>query len=305
MFIILSQDGNPDGIFRNQGEANACIKALAEANHVCREGVGFSVPSHGYCFGNITFSFRVRRRRQRTGENGQPIMDANNRPIFEWGVWETVQQNLSDATFDDRGHVIPDKFKREEFDLIEPVEMVVNDVEWVLAIEDFGTYRRLLPYAVENGLLLVYLGGQPDVATRAFLRRLEGEQGIRGVGVFVDMDLGGIKILCAIHKAGARTCLPETIFVCSNPRWVGVRPSQTEKYNVPTMDLSQAQKDEIQKIHDNPDHALFQSCENDNDRDARKSELREMIRLGIVANTALMPENELIANIRQMLEDSI
>lgn len=74
--------------------------------------------------------------------------------------------------------------------------------------------------------------GQPDVATRLFLRKIRDELKIP-VLALVDSDPYGLKIL-SVYKSGSKEMSYDSSNLTTpDIKWLGVRPSDLDKYNLP------------------------------------------------------------------------
>ena len=80
--------------------------------------------------------------------------------------------------------------------------------------------------------ILITAKGQPDVATRMFLRRLKMELKIPVLGL-VDSDPYGLKIL-SVYMSGSKAMSYDSANLTTpDIKWLGVRPSDLKKYKIP------------------------------------------------------------------------
>jgi DNA topoisomerase VI subunit A len=74
--------------------------------------------------------------------------------------------------------------------------------------------------------------GQPDVATRLFLARLTKELKIPVLGL-VDSDPYGLKILSVYMSGSKNMSYDSASLTTPNIQWLGLRPSDLDKYDLP------------------------------------------------------------------------
>ena len=74
--------------------------------------------------------------------------------------------------------------------------------------------------------------GQPDVATRLFLRRLRNTLKIP-VLALVDSDPYGLKILSVYMKGSMNMSYDSSNLTTPDIKWLGVRPSDLDRFNIP------------------------------------------------------------------------
>ena len=80
--------------------------------------------------------------------------------------------------------------------------------------------------------IVITAKGQPDVATRMFLSRLYTELQIPVLGL-VDSDPYGLKIL-SVYMSGSKAMSYDSKSLATpNIRWLGLRPSDLDRYNLP------------------------------------------------------------------------
>jgi len=74
--------------------------------------------------------------------------------------------------------------------------------------------------------------GQPDVATRLFLSKVRQALNIPILGLF-DADPYGLKILSVYMKGSKNMSYDSINLTTPDIKWLGVRPSDLEKYSIP------------------------------------------------------------------------
>lgn len=90
--------------------------------------------------------------------------------------------------------------------------------------------------------IVITAKGQPDVATRMFLSRIKAELKIPILGLF-DSDPYGLKIL-SVYMSGSKNMSYDSASLATpDIKWLGLRPSDLEKYNLPEqcrLDMTEA-----------------------------------------------------------------
>ena len=163
--------------------------------------------------------------------------------------------------------------------------------------------------------MVVYLSGHLSIATKAFLQRIE-QEGIR-ICPFVDMDKGGLDIIKNLTSPSDSCCVPERRFRCTNPLWIGVFPSQYQRYNITrrmTLPQDNPERTGIQAILNDPNHPIFQY----GDAARKREEIRLILTCepdgtralngngnGMLANTAFIPENVLQTRLDHLVANGI
>jgi meiotic recombination protein SPO11 len=120
---------------------------------------------------------------------------------------------------------------------IERVTELRCDARFVLLVEKDAAFARLAEDRFHERYRCVALTGkgEPDVATRLMLRRLveASEGGALPVLALVDADPHGLEILLT-YRHGSRALAHEAAaLACPDVRWLGLRPSDLDRYDVP------------------------------------------------------------------------
>ena len=74
--------------------------------------------------------------------------------------------------------------------------------------------------------------GQPDVATRQFLRKMQQELKLQVLGL-VDADPYGLNILSVYMKGSKNMSFDSSNLTTPNIKWLGVRPSDLDRFKLP------------------------------------------------------------------------
>ncbi|NHJ47876.1 MAG: hypothetical protein FK733_08820 [Asgard group archaeon] len=109
-----------------------------------------------------------------------------------------------------------------------------SDAEFILVVEKQAAFLRLAEDKFYEKYPCVILtgSGQPNVATRIFLRRMSQELSLPVLAV-MDSDPYGLDIL-RVYGLGSKALSYESYELATpNIRWLGVRPSDLDKYNLP------------------------------------------------------------------------
>jgi len=170
------------------------------------------------------------------------------------------------------------------------------------------TFYMMQHFADAYDLFLIYLGGNSDWPTRAFVRRFECDPNIESISDLGDMDLGGLIGLASLKyspDARAPASDKEAFRLQTNKlKWFGVRPSHINRYNLKTSPMSDAEADQIQAILDDNDHTLFLNL-NANQIAAYRAELTNMMTNRLTAKNASLTEEILLDDLFYLINHSI
>uniref|UniRef100_A0A7N0R9C2 DNA topoisomerase 6 subunit A n=1 Tax=Kalanchoe fedtschenkoi TaxID=63787 RepID=A0A7N0R9C2_KALFE len=117
---------------------------------------------------------------------------------------------------------------------IDRVGDMQSDALFILLVEKDAAYIRLAEDRFYNRFpcIIVTAKGQPDVATRLFLRKMKTELKLP-VLALVDSDPYGLKIL-SVYGCGSKNMSYDSANLTTpDIKWLGVRPSDLDKYNIP------------------------------------------------------------------------
>ncbi|XP_031485933.1 DNA topoisomerase 6 subunit A [Nymphaea colorata] len=117
---------------------------------------------------------------------------------------------------------------------IDRVEGMESDALFVLLVEKDAAFMRLAEDRFYNRFpcIIVTAKGQPDVATRLFLRKIRMEL-MLPVLALVDSDPYGLKILSVYMCGSKNMSYDSSNLTTPGIKWLGVRPSDLDKYGVP------------------------------------------------------------------------
>ena len=162
--------------------------------------------------------------------------------------------------------------------------------------------------------MAVYVDGFLSTKTKSFLQCIE-QEGIR-ICPFVDMDKGGLDIIKNLTSPSVSCCVPERRFRCTNPLWIGVFPSQYQRFGITKrMRLGQSERTGIRAIlDDHQNHPIFQY----GDAARKREEIRLILTCepdgtrspndngnGMIANTAFMPDDVLQTRLPELVANGI
>ncbi|KAJ8612379.1 hypothetical protein CTAYLR_007948 [Chrysophaeum taylorii] len=117
---------------------------------------------------------------------------------------------------------------------IDKITDVRSDAEFILLVEKDAAYNRLAEDRFYNQFPCILLTGkgQPDVATRMFLRRIAAQLRLP-VLAFVDSDPYGLKILSVYMSGSKAMSYDSNSLTTPNIKWLGLRPSDLDAYDLP------------------------------------------------------------------------
>lgn len=117
---------------------------------------------------------------------------------------------------------------------IDKITDIRSDADFIILIEKEAAYMRLAEDRFYNKYpcIIITGKGQPDVATRLFLRKVRDELKIP-VLALVDSDPYGLKILSVYSSGSKQMSYDSSHLTTSDIKWLGVRPSDLDKYNLP------------------------------------------------------------------------
>ncbi|KAH7553469.1 hypothetical protein ACOSP7_029806 [Xanthoceras sorbifolium] len=117
---------------------------------------------------------------------------------------------------------------------IDRVGDMKSDALFILLVEKDAAYIRLAEDRFYNRFpcIIVTAKGQPDVATRLFLRKMKMELKLP-VLALVDSDPYGLKIL-SVYGCGSKNMSYDSANLTTpDIKWLGIRPSDLDKYKIP------------------------------------------------------------------------
>ncbi|KAK1320213.1 DNA topoisomerase 6 subunit A [Acorus calamus] len=117
---------------------------------------------------------------------------------------------------------------------IDRVGGMESDALFILLVEKDAAFMRLAEDRFYNRFpcIIVTAKGQPDVATRLFLKKMKMELRLP-VLALVDSDPYGLKIL-SVYMCGSKNMSYDSgNLTTPDIKWLGVRPSDLDRYGVP------------------------------------------------------------------------
>jgi len=118
---------------------------------------------------------------------------------------------------------------------VDKINNIQSDAEFILLVEKEAAYMRLAEDRFYNKYpcIIITGKGQPDVATRLFLRKLRDQ--LKGIPILalVDSDPYGLKILSVYMSGSKQMSYDSNHLTTSDIKWLGVRPSDLDKYSLP------------------------------------------------------------------------
>ena len=109
-----------------------------------------------------------------------------------------------------------------------------SDAKFILLVEKDAAFQRLSEDRFYNRFpcIIVTGKGQPDVATRQFLRKMREELRIPVLGL-VDSDPYGLKILSVYMSGSKNMSFDSSNLTTPDIKWLGVRPSDLDRFHLP------------------------------------------------------------------------
>ena len=117
---------------------------------------------------------------------------------------------------------------------IEKITDIRSDAEFIILVEKEAAYMRLAEDRFYNKYpsIVITGKGQPDVATRLFLRKIRDQLKIP-VLALVDSDPYGLKIMSVYSSGSKSMSYDSSNLTTPDIKWLGVRPSDLDRYNLP------------------------------------------------------------------------
>ncbi|RQM25325.1 hypothetical protein B5M09_000899 [Aphanomyces astaci] len=110
-----------------------------------------------------------------------------------------------------------------------------SDAKFILLVEKDAAFMRLAEDRFYNKYPCIILTakGQPDVATRMFLKRIQNELHLPVLGLVDSDPYVGLKILSVYMSGSKNMSYDSASLTCRDIKWLGVRPSDLTKYKIP------------------------------------------------------------------------
>ncbi|MBT3420087.1 MAG: DNA topoisomerase IV subunit A [Euryarchaeota archaeon] len=196
------------GKFGSQNESNNLAEDLEIVTKCLREDFKLRPEEDGArMIGNLTLRERNRR-----------------------GEWMRI--NARDDV-GDSGYGVPYNVESEKIELLE------NDIDFIMAIETGGMFDRL----IENGFDeeyrcgLLHLKGQPARSTRRIIKRMSEEWDLPVV-VFLDGDPWSFRIFASIAYGAIKTAHISEYLATPSATYLGITADDIVAYDLPSDDLS-------------------------------------------------------------------
>ncbi|XP_058109983.1 DNA topoisomerase 6 subunit A [Magnolia sinica] len=117
---------------------------------------------------------------------------------------------------------------------VDRVSGLESDALFILLVEKDAAFMRLAEDRFYNRFpcVIVTAKGQPDVATRLFLKKMKTELRLP-VLALVDSDPYGLKILSVYMCGSKNMSYDSSNLTTPDIKWLGIRPSDLDKYQIP------------------------------------------------------------------------
>ncbi|MHA1969305.1 MAG: hypothetical protein ACW964_16085 [Candidatus Hodarchaeales archaeon] len=135
--------------------------------------------------------------------------------------------------------------------MLDQVENFESDAEFVLVIEKDAVFQDLAEDKFFNYLpcVLITASGQPDMATRMFIKRMYEELKLPILG-FLDADPYGLDIL-RVYSIGSKALSFESVeLAVPDIRWLGLLPSDIKEYQIPKSVLIKMTENDVKRAED-------------------------------------------------------
>eukprot|EP00003_Mantamonas_plastica_P023537 TRINITY_DN4252_c0_g2_i1.p1 TRINITY_DN4252_c0_g2~~TRINITY_DN4252_c0_g2_i1.p1 ORF type:complete len:520 (+),score=180.71 TRINITY_DN4252_c0_g2_i1:796-2355(+) len=129
--------------------------------------------------------------------------------------------------------------------MIDKITDIESDAQFILLVEKDAAFMRLAEdrFYKKYPCIIITAKGQPDVSTRLFLHKLVYQLKIPVLGL-VDSDPYGLKILSVYASGSKNMAFDSSHLTTPNIKWLGVRPSDLQKYKIPKQcQLDMTEKD--------------------------------------------------------------
>ena len=196
------------GKFGSQNESNNLAEDLEIVTKCLREDFKLRPEEDGArMIGNLTLRERNRR-----------------------GEWMRI--NARDDV-GDSGYGVPYNVETEKIELLE------NDIDFIMAIETGGMFDRLIENGFDEDFRcgLLHLKGQPARSTRRIIKRMSEEWDLPVV-VFLDGDPWSFRIFASIAYGAIKTAHISEYLATPSATYLGITADDIIAYDLPSDDLS-------------------------------------------------------------------
>jgi len=135
--------------------------------------------------------------------------------------------------------------------MLDQVDNFESDAEFLLVIEKDAVFQDLAEEKFFNYLpcILVTASGQPDMATRMFIKRIHEHLSIPILG-FLDADPYGLDIL-RVYSIGSKALSFESVeLAVPEIKWLGLLPSDIKEYQIPKSVLIKMTENDMKRADD-------------------------------------------------------
>ncbi|NHJ00860.1 MAG: hypothetical protein EAX86_01905 [Candidatus Heimdallarchaeota archaeon] len=135
--------------------------------------------------------------------------------------------------------------------MLDQVEDFESDAEFVLVIEKDAVFQDLAEDKFFNYLpsILITASGQPDMATRMFIKQIYETLQLPILG-FLDADPYGLDIL-RVYSIGSKALSFESVeLAVPDIRWLGLLPSDIKEYAIPKSVLIKMTENDMKRADD-------------------------------------------------------
>ncbi|MHA1992926.1 MAG: hypothetical protein ACW97Z_00130 [Candidatus Hodarchaeales archaeon] len=135
--------------------------------------------------------------------------------------------------------------------MLDQVENFDSDAEFMLVIEKDAVFQDLAEDKFFNYIpcILITASGQPDMATRLFIKKMYQDLKIPILG-FLDADPYGLDIL-RVYSIGSKALSFESVeLAVPDIRWLGLLPSDIEEYQIPKSVLIKMTDNDMKRADD-------------------------------------------------------
>lgn len=205
--------------FEKMNESNLCLENVQILVNKVREDFGIYPGCEGRIFGPLVVSYKTR-----TGE-----------------------ERIVDCTKDvgTSGFLLPRS--------ISELKIISNNGKFILAIETDGLFNRLVEEKFDQkyGCILMVTGGQASRMSKKFLKLMHDDYGLR-TAIFTDGDIHGINIANNIISGSIKSSHLSDMLCTPSAQHIGLYPSQTLEYKVPTYEITPLEKNHIRLMKEDP-----------------------------------------------------
>ncbi|GAB4817541.1 hypothetical protein N2152v2_004587 [Parachlorella kessleri] len=198
-------------LFEDQGNSDAILDDLACMLGCTRSSLHVVASEKGVVVGRLTFR-----------EDGD-FIDCRRMGVGG----KAIPPNIDKASAAGRIRYVPSRS-------VDTVADISSDAMFILLVEKDAAFMRLAEDRFYNTYpcIIITAKGQPDVATRLFLRKLKSTLRIP-VLALVDSDPYGLKILSVYMKGSMNMSYDSSNLTTPDIKWLGVRPSDLDRFNIP------------------------------------------------------------------------